>query len=85
MVVVLPSGVPADVPAGSEACTSVADCGAGTQGTGAVCDRASFELGVGAVGVCRDACLDYSNCAQGSSCVEGLDPDDPSWSGCMPQ
>jgi hypothetical protein len=84
VVVLLPNGAPAPVTPESLACTSVQDCGDGELGHGAVCDRASFELGIGAAGVCREACRDANDCPAGNSCVAGLDPDDTDWLGCVP-
>jgi hypothetical protein len=65
------------------ACQSVADCGDGVLGHGAVCDK-SVAIGADGSGLCREACRNDGDCDSGSHCQVGVDPDGPDWAGCIP-
>jgi hypothetical protein len=61
------------------ACQSVVDCGDGLLGHGAVCDRTATD----GTGMCREACRNDADCDSSAHCVSGLDPDGPTWAGCV--
>jgi hypothetical protein len=65
------------------ACQSVADCGDGVLGHGAVCDK-SVAIGADGSGLCREACRNDGDCDSASRCQVGVDPDGPDWAGCVP-
>ncbi len=65
------------------ACQSVADCGDGLLGHGALCDK-SVAMGADGSGLCREACRNDGDCDSASHCQSGIDPDGPSWAGCVP-
>lgn len=85
VVVVAPNVMVVPAAPSDSTCFAATDCHDGTQGHGAVCDRAASGMDQGAIGVCRDACRDNNDCPEGSACVNSLDPDDTSWAGCFPQ
>ncbi len=73
-------------PAATANCRRASDCGAGSQGHGALCDKSEgFSDGAGhSVGLCRDACRTDDDCPHDWSCEDGLDPENSAWSGCVP-
>jgi hypothetical protein len=74
-------GLPLDAPI-MVPCRNVLDCADGALGQGAICDRSMHGGDPLAEGLCRDACRDDGDCAEGFLCVLGLDPTDVSWGGC---
>lgn len=65
-------------------CRSYLDCGDGEMHHGTLCDRTFRGGDADAVGVCREACRDYHDCPALMRCVGKLDPQDPTWAGCVP-
>ncbi len=62
-------------------CQSAEDCGDGELQHGTVCDHWSQEPR--SLGICREACRTDDDCPPALECHWGLDPEGPSWGGCV--